>query len=58
MNLLVCNRESKTNILLCCHFCLTLRCLILELASCIVEGSDEDLVNILFSITKRALQVC
>ncbi|KAL8489525.1 hypothetical protein ACS0TY_025441 [Phlomoides rotata] len=32
------------------------RCLILELASCIVEGSDEDLVNLLFSITKRALE--
>ncbi|KAL6505963.1 hypothetical protein OROHE_022682 [Orobanche hederae] len=32
------------------------RCLILELASCMVEGSDNDLVNLLFSVIKRSLQ--
>ncbi|PIN24573.1 hypothetical protein CDL12_02689 [Handroanthus impetiginosus] len=32
-------------------------CLLLELASCFVEGSDNDLVNLLFSVIKRALQV-
>ncbi|KAI3472201.1 hypothetical protein Pfo_029689 [Paulownia fortunei] len=33
------------------------RHLILDLASCIVEGSGDDLVNLLFSVIKRALQV-
>ncbi|KAH6779701.1 hypothetical protein C2S52_010938 [Perilla frutescens var. hirtella] len=33
------------------------RCLILDLASCIVEGSDVDLVNIIFSLVKHYLQV-
>ncbi|KAG6427084.1 hypothetical protein SASPL_111324 [Salvia splendens] len=32
------------------------RCLILDLASCIVEGCDTDLVNILFSLIKHYLQ--
>ncbi|XP_057783845.1 uncharacterized protein LOC131001469 isoform X1 [Salvia miltiorrhiza] len=32
------------------------RCLILDLASCIVEGCDSDLVNILFSLIKHYLQ--
>ncbi|KAL3841265.1 hypothetical protein ACJIZ3_025856 [Penstemon smallii] len=32
------------------------RCIILELASCIVEGSDEDLINLLFCVIQRALQ--
>ncbi|KAK6149141.1 hypothetical protein DH2020_016666 [Rehmannia glutinosa] len=32
------------------------RCLILDLASCMVEGSDNDLINLLFSVIKRALQ--
>lgn len=32
------------------------RCLILDLASCIVEGSDGDLVNIFFSLIKHSLQ--
>ncbi|KAK4412945.1 RRP12-like protein [Sesamum alatum] len=33
------------------------RSLILDLASCVVEGSDKDMVNLLFAVTKRALQV-
>ncbi|KAG8367013.1 hypothetical protein BUALT_Bualt16G0028200 [Buddleja alternifolia] len=32
------------------------RCLILELASCVVEGSGDDLVNLVFSVIMRALQ--
>ncbi|XP_051138746.1 uncharacterized protein LOC127256667 isoform X2 [Andrographis paniculata] len=32
------------------------RCLILDFASCIVEGADEDLANLLFSLVKHALQ--
>ncbi|KAL3632483.1 hypothetical protein CASFOL_025467 [Castilleja foliolosa] len=32
------------------------RCLILDLASCMVEGSDNDLVNMLFYVVKRSLQ--
>ncbi|KAL0339670.1 UNVERIFIED_CONTAM: RRP12-like protein [Sesamum radiatum] len=30
---------------------------ILDLASCVVEGSDNDMVNLLFAVTRRALQV-
>ncbi|KAL0359539.1 UNVERIFIED_CONTAM: RRP12-like protein [Sesamum angustifolium] len=30
---------------------------ILDLASCVVEGSDSDMVNLLFAVTRRALQV-
>ncbi|KAL0404905.1 UNVERIFIED_CONTAM: RRP12-like protein [Sesamum radiatum] len=33
------------------------RSLILDLASCVVEGSDNDMVNLLFAVTRRALQV-
>lgn len=38
-------------------FSIFCRCLILDLASCIVEGCDTDLVNILFSLIKHYLQV-
>lgn len=57
VNILVCIDSLKLTFGMP-SICLSLRRLILELASCIVEGSDEDLVNLLFSITKRALQVC
>ncbi|XP_011075328.1 RRP12-like protein isoform X1 [Sesamum indicum] len=30
---------------------------ILDLASCVVEGSDNDMVNLLFAVTRHALQV-
>lgn len=54
--LILFNKAFESNIWIVVIF-LLLRCSILDLAYCIVDGSDGDLVNILFSIIKHSMQV-